>query len=179
MQQQQKYEILRKEEKDYTQKIQKVNVDLKKKQDDYAKEAGESTEDITKYRKQLNETKIDIELQIQYTQRRINGILSTMERLNKIKEAKVQIEIEDLKENFKVEKEVSDKIVSFINKRRDGIQKVSDERDKKRETEITKLLDTRQIVLTKKEEADQQIDIVRQKCQDEEEVRILHQQKDD
>lgn len=62
MQQQQKYEILRKEEKEYTQKIQKVNVDLKKKQDDYAKEAGESTEDITKYRKQLNETKIDIEL---------------------------------------------------------------------------------------------------------------------
>ena len=64
MQQQQKYEILRKEEKDYTQKSQKLNVDLKKKQDDYAKEAGESTKDITKYRKQLNETKINIELQI-------------------------------------------------------------------------------------------------------------------
>lgn len=102
-----------------------------------------------------------------------------MERLNKIKEAEVQTEIDDLKENFKVEKEVSEKIVSFINKRKDAIQKVSDERDKKRETEITKLLDTRQVVITKKEEADQQIDIVRQKCQEEEEARILHQQKDD
>ena len=42
--------------------IKQVNEDLKKKQDDYAKEAGESTEDITRYRKQLNETKIESEL---------------------------------------------------------------------------------------------------------------------
>ena len=103
MQQQQKYEILRQEEKNYTQQIQKVNLELKKKQDDYAKEAGDSTEDISKNRKKLNETKIESELEIQYTQRRINGILSTMERLNKIKEAKVQVEIKELKEDFGVE----------------------------------------------------------------------------
>ena len=114
MKQQQKYEILRQEEKDYTQKIQKITVDLKKKQDDYAKEAGDSTEDITKYRRQLNETKIDIELQNQYTQRKITGILSQMDRLNKIKEATVQDEIEKLKENYNVERVVSDKIVQFI-----------------------------------------------------------------
>lgn len=105
---------MRQEEKDYTQKIQKITVDLKKKQDDYAKEAGDSTEDITKYRKQLNETKIDIELQNQYTQRKITGILSQMDRLNKIKEATVQDDIEKLKENYNVERVVSDKIVMFI-----------------------------------------------------------------
>lgn len=78
IQQQQLYDNLKKEEKDYTNKIKKVNDDLKKKQDDYAKEAGESTEDITRYRKQLNETKIESELQIQYTKREIEGKLSSM-----------------------------------------------------------------------------------------------------
>ena len=78
IQQQQKYDILKQEEKEYTNLIKQVNEDLKKKQDDYAKEAGESTEDITRYRKQLNETKIESELQIQYTKREIEGKLSSM-----------------------------------------------------------------------------------------------------
>ena len=179
MQQQQKYEILRQEEKTYTQKIQKVNIDLKKKQDDYAKEAGESTEEITKNRKKLNETKIESELEIQYTQRRIDGILQTMQRLNRIKEAEVQKEIKELKENFEIEKEVSAKIISFINKKRKAVQLVSDKRDKLRETEVNKLIDKRQVIIQQKEDADQQIDVVRQKCQEEEENRILAQQKDD
>ena len=71
-----------------------------------------------------------------------------MDRLNKIKEAKVHDEIEYLKDNYKVEREVSEKIVQFINKRTAQTQKVSDLRDKTRETEITKLLDARQIVQT-------------------------------
>ena len=54
--------------------------------------------------------------------------MSTMERLNKIKEAKVQQEIKELKENFEVEKEVSAKIIEFINKRRKVVQDVSDKR---------------------------------------------------
>ena len=33
--------------------------------------------------------------------------------------------------------------------------------------------------MTKKEEADAEIDVLRQKCQEEEEARLLHQQKDD
>lgn len=78
-----------------------------------------------------------------------------MERLNKIKEAKVQQEIDELKENYKVEKEVSEKIIQFINKRRETIQGISDKRDKLRESEINKLLDKRQEVITMKEEADQ------------------------
>lgn len=78
-----------------------------------------------------------------------------MERLNKIKEAKVQQEIDELKENYKVEKEVSEKIIQFINKRRETIQGISDKRDKLRESEINKLLDKRQEVITFKEEADQ------------------------
>lgn len=62
IQQQKKYEVLRAEEKEFTQLIKKVNEDHKKKIDDYAKEAGESTEDIKRYGKQLNETKIESEL---------------------------------------------------------------------------------------------------------------------
>ena len=155
MQQQQKYEILRQEEKNYTQQIQKVNLELKKKQDDYAKEAGDSTEDISKNRKKLNETKIESELEIQYTQRRINGILSTMERLNKIKEAQVVEEIKELKESFGIEQEVSAKIIEFINKRRKVVQGVSDQRDKLRESEVNKLIDKRLTITKQKEEADE------------------------
>lgn len=66
-----------------------------------------------------------------------------MQRLNGIKEAQVRAEIKELKENLEIEKEVSAKILSFINRRKDDIQDVSDKRDKLREAEIAKLLDER------------------------------------
>lgn len=179
MQQQQKYDKLKEDERTYTQKIQKVNSDLKKKQDDYAKEAGESTEEITKYRKNLNEVKIETELQIQYTQRRIEGILSTKERLNKIEEAKLQQAIKDLKENLIIEQEVSAKIISFINKRRGYIQELSDAREKQCQNETNKLKEQQDKVNFDKEEAENDIAKVRQYIEDEEAARLVQQQKDD
>ena len=56
--------MLKDEEREYTKLIKEVNENHKQKIDDYAKEAGESTEEITKNRKKLNETKIESELQI-------------------------------------------------------------------------------------------------------------------
>ena len=56
---------------------------------------------------------------------------------------------------------------------------MSDQRDKLRESEVNKLVDKRQTVIQQKEEAETQIEIVRGKCQEEEEVRVLAQQKDD
>ena len=44
--------------------IKKVNEDLKKKQDEYAKEAGESTENITMFKNNLNQANIESKLQI-------------------------------------------------------------------------------------------------------------------
>lgn len=69
--------------------------------------------------------------------------------------------------------------MTFINRRKEIIQDVSDKRDRLREKEVNILMDERQTIITKKEEADQEIEIVRQKCQDEEEARILQQNKDD
>lgn len=155
-----------------------LNMDLKKKQESFAIEAQEGVDDITKLRKQLNETNIDLDLQFQYTKSRIKGVLSTTERLHLIEQAEIQKKINSLKDDFKVEKEVSEKIIAFTNKRREQIQEVSDKRDKLRETEINKLLEERQVLTTKKEEADEQIDVIRAKCQEEEEVRILHLQKE-
>lgn len=102
-----------------------------------------------------------------------------MQRLNGIKEASVRAEIKSLKENLEVEKEVSAKILSFINRRRDIVQDVSDKRDKLRENEISKLQDERQVIITKKDEADQEIDRMNQKCQEEEEMRQQQQKLDD
>ena len=133
---------------------------------------------MDKNRKKLNETKIESELEFQYMQRRINGVLSTMERLNKIKEAKVQQEIKELKGNFGIEQEVSAKIIEFTNKNKKVVQGVSDQRDKLRESEVNKLIDKRQTMIQQKVDAELQIDIVRQKCHEEEDLRILALQKD-
>ena len=66
-----------------------------------------------------------------------------MERLNKIKEAEVQIEIKELKETFVIEQEVSAKIIEFINQKRVVIQGFADNRDKMRDVAVTKLIDQR------------------------------------
>ena len=86
---------------------------------------------------------MESELEIQYTQRKIKGVLSRMERLNKIKEAEVQIEIRELKETFVIEQQVSAKIIEFINKKRVVIQGFADNRDKMRDVAVTKLIDQR------------------------------------
>lgn len=67
----------------------------------------------------------------------------------------------------------------FLKKRTKIIEGESDARDKLRDVQVNKLVDDRTVIQNKKEEADQQIDIVRQKCQEEEEARLLQQQKDD
>lgn len=96
IQAQQEFEKLKEEEKDYMAKIKKINEDLKQKQDSNAKEAAESTEDITKYRKQLNETKTESQLQIEYTKREIRGYLQTLERQFSMVRTATENEIHEL-----------------------------------------------------------------------------------
>ena len=50
----------------YLKEIKEINENLKKKQDEFAKEAQESSDEIVKLKKAVNETKTESGLQLQY-----------------------------------------------------------------------------------------------------------------
>lgn len=54
-------------------------------------------------------------------------------------ETECRDKIKELRQTLTVEKEVSKKIVDFVNKRREFIQGKSDTRDKTRESEVNRL----------------------------------------
>lgn len=56
--------------------IKQLNDDFKKAQDEYAKEANENNQEILNLKKQVNETKTDKELQVQYRDRETRGKIS-------------------------------------------------------------------------------------------------------
>ena len=56
------------------------------------------------------------------------------------------MEIKDMGENLKIEKEVSDRILMFLKKRTKIIEEVSDKRDKLRDTKVNKLMDDRTVI---------------------------------
>lgn len=70
------FEKLRNEEKDLNQEIKKLNEDFKRAQDEYAKEANENNQEILNLKKQVNETKTEKELYVQYRARETEGKLS-------------------------------------------------------------------------------------------------------
>lgn len=81
MEKQQEFDNLRQQEKDFLNEIKTINDNLKKKQDEFAKEAQESSDEIIRLKKAVNETKTESELQLQYKQREIEGRFQCMERL--------------------------------------------------------------------------------------------------
>ena len=58
-----------------------MNDDFKRAQDEYAKEANENNQQILDLKKQVNETKTEKELYVQYRERETRGKLSTLARL--------------------------------------------------------------------------------------------------
>jgi len=60
---QEEFERLRSQEKELNAEIKQINENQKKKQDDFAKEAQESSDEIAAQKKRWNETKTERELQ--------------------------------------------------------------------------------------------------------------------
>ena len=83
---------------------------MKKKQDEFAKEANESNEDIIRLKKNVNETKTQAELEVQYKKREIEGKLMCEERKHRMKETELRNEIEDLKRKIDIENQVTEKV---------------------------------------------------------------------
>ena len=77
-------------DRDLNYEIKKINEDLKKKQDEFAKEAQESSDETARLKKAVNETKTESELQRGYKKREIDGKLQCMKRLNSRKEYEIR-----------------------------------------------------------------------------------------
>lgn len=67
------FDRLRNQEKDLNLEIKKLNDDFKFAQDEYAKEALENNKEILTLKKQVNETKTEAELHVQYRGRQTKG----------------------------------------------------------------------------------------------------------
>lgn len=71
-----------------------------------------------------------------------------MARLNSIQETGLRDRITYLKEQLEVEKQVKDKIESFINRKKTEIENMADERDKLREKRLEEMLNHKEEILT-------------------------------
>lgn len=67
---------MRDQEKDLNKEIKELNELFKRAQDEYAKEASENNADIQNLKKQVNETKTEAELYVQYRDRETDGKLA-------------------------------------------------------------------------------------------------------
>ena len=77
-------------DRDLNHEIKKINDDLKKKQDEFAKDAQEAQDETARLKKAVNETKTESELQRGYKKREIEGKLQCMKRLNSRKEYEIR-----------------------------------------------------------------------------------------
>ena len=80
-----------------------------------------------------------------------------MRRLNTRKEYEIKDTIEELGEQLKTEKEVSEKIRKFIEKKKEVISNKSDQREKLKEAKLAELVTVKEEIAQKKEDAEKEI----------------------
>lgn len=108
------FDRLRNDEKELNQEIKKLNEDFKKAQDEYAKEANENNQEILNLKKQVNETKTEKELYVQYRARETDGKLSCQRRIFDKEKLRLNERIKVLDDQIKTENLVSDRIRKFL-----------------------------------------------------------------
>jgi len=125
----------------------------------------------------VNETKTESELIVQYKKREIEGELQRMQRLNGMKQADLRNQIKDLKEQIEVEALVKEKIDKFINKKREMIQKLADDRDKLKDKRLDEIAKDKEDVTAKRGEAQKDANEIEEKCRIDDEERRERQLK--
>ena len=108
------FDRLRNNEKELNQEIKKLYEDFKKAQDEYAKEANENNQEILNLKKQVNETKTEKELYVQYRARETDGKLSCQRRIFDKEKLRLNERIKVLDDQIKTENLVSDRIRKFL-----------------------------------------------------------------
>ena len=85
-----RYEQLKDQERVLTQEIQETTAAYKKLQNDFSREQDENTKEMTELKRQKNEAQVEKDLHIQYLERQIQGKQSCEDRLHKKQETELQ-----------------------------------------------------------------------------------------
>ena len=112
-----KYEKLKEEERSLTQQIQDTNALYKQLQNDFARETEENNKEMGELKRQKNEAQVEKDLHIQYLERQIMGSQSCEDRTHQKNEVELQKEISRLEKVLATEEEVNSQVVSHLNER--------------------------------------------------------------
>lgn len=134
-----KFDVLRIQEKDLTNKIRKVTEDYKKAQTEYVREQDDNNIEIADLKKRVNEADVESKLHIQYLERQIQGAQSCRDRLYKQQETALLEEIKALEIELGTENEVNKSVKDHLAQRQGELNKKAQETDDKMENERKKL----------------------------------------
>lgn len=121
------FEKLRNEEKELNYEIKRLTEDFKKAQDESAKEALENNQEILNLKKQVNETKTEADLYVQYKEREIEGKQACLQRLNDKVETSLEEKIKELEKQLKTENLVSERIRKYVMKKTEMLNTKADD----------------------------------------------------
>jgi chromosome segregation ATPase len=159
---------LRTDEKDLNQQIKRLNEDFKRAQDDYAKEANENNQEILQLKKQVNETKTEKELYVQYRARETDGKLSCQRRIFDKEKERLNERIKVLEEQLTTEKLVSERIRKFLQQKADILSKKADDQDRVKDAKVDQITRDREEIYKEKAAEEDTIKEVSQQIQGEE-----------
>ena len=137
--------------------IKRLNEEFKRAQDEYAKEANENNQEILNLKKQVNETKTEKELYVQYRARETEGKLSCQKRIFDKEKEKLNEKIKVLDEQLRTENLVSERIRKFVQSKTEMLQRKADDQDKTREKRVDLLEKEREEIHRKREEDEREI----------------------
>ena len=161
------FDRLRNDEKELNQEIKKLNEDFKKAQDEYAKEANENNQEILNLKKQVNETKTEKELYVQYRARETDGKLSCQRRIFDKEKLRLNERIKVLDDQIKTENLVSDRIRKFLQQKADILARKADDQDKQKDIKVDDITKMREDIYKKKAGEEDTIKEITQQIQQE------------
>ena len=156
------FERLRNEEKNLNVEIKRLNEEFKKAQDEYAKEANENNQEILNLKKQVNETKTEKDLYVQYRARETEGKLSCQRRIFDKEKEKQMERIKILDEQLRTENIVSERIRKYVQTKTELLTRKADDQDKLREKRVVDL-------------ENEKNDISEMALRDDEEIKHMHE----
>ena len=148
-----KFDELKKQEKDLTQKIKKVTDDKRKAENEYVRETDENNQEITDLKKKVNEADVEAKLHIQYLERQIMGAQSCQDRLYKQQETELMNQIKTLELELATELEVNKSVKKHLKSKETELNEKNHAIDQKNEEQKKQLENEKNDIKDKKNAA--------------------------
>ena len=148
-----KYEELKKQEKHLTSQIKKVTEEKRKAENEYVRETDENNQEIADLKKKVNEADVEAKLHIQYLERQIQGAQSCKDRLYKQEETELLNEIKRLEAELATENEVNKSVKDHLRKKEIELNDKNREIDAKNEEQKKNLENEKNEIKDKKNAA--------------------------